>query len=179
MKTLVAVILSLALAVTGCDSGGASSMSNSGWDLEDAFTVILIAGTVITVAAGSTVYNALDHRNEYDHKPGLNVRAPEKVKRDKTFEVKVAAANAKAKPQVKWWNAERAPELTITGPEGVPTDTAPVASVVSTEVKKEWHITRFRVAQPGTYTLKVEAPVPGVEPGSDAIAEVTREIAVR
>jgi hypothetical protein len=129
MRVLGLLFLCGALTLTGCDAGG------SGYATGDQGT-----GTALeAIGIGAAIYDAEDQaQHRYHFKPGLNVKAPDNAGQNQPFEVMVADANANAKPQKDWWGADRTPRITIATPDGVEG-----ATLVKTEVKREWHIAKY------------------------------------
>lgn len=166
--------LCIALVVTGCSTGDSSFSDQLGDSIGDGLETAMVIG--VLVVGGAAIYNSAEKsRDRYRFTPNLNVRAPKEVGRDKAFDVWVAVADVKAIPHKQWWDGDRAPDITILAAEGAST-----ATLVKAEVRKEWHIARYRASEPGMYKLTVKAPVPGPDATStEAMAETTRDILVK
>jgi hypothetical protein len=175
MRILGILGLCLTLTLMGCD-GGSTSQDPFADSVGDAIEISMVVATVLLVAGGVAIYDSVQRAdNRYHFRPGLNIKAPEQVGNNKTFEVRVAVADAKSKPQKAWWIDGRAPLVTIVAMDG-----ASSATLVSTEVRKEWHVGKYSVPRPGPYLLSVQAPVPGDSAGSPVVqAEASWNIAAK
>jgi hypothetical protein len=169
MKTLGILGLCGAVTLTGCSGDPHAGPAEAG-------AAIGIAAAVMVVGGGLAISEAAENANDRFHfAPGLNVKAPESVGHGRKFEVKVAIADAKAKPLVGQWNFGRAPDVSFLSADG-----ASEATLVNSEVKREWYIARYKVPHPGQYRVTVKAPVPGAAAGAPSEdAEVLRELVVK
>ena len=140
-----------------------------------AYGLALPAPFVVCVFAGAAAYILMhDVHNRHHFTAGLNYRAPDRTKVDKVFEVKLAVADRKRRQMKTWWT-DTVPAIEIT-----PVDGGEAAQFVSSEIKKEWYIARYRAAKPGLYHLSVNAPIPGdTSDAPPAVAEATKDIVVR